>query len=259
MNPQLPVETLDQRHDYWWQARQPLSCFFFLLPLLIIYEAGILWYGGSDPALIRNGADYWMRGFLIDAGFEYTYLLPLLISVGLLIWHQCGKYPWRVSTITLMGMSAESLLFAFCLVVLGRMQDLIFQSWIPSPSLFIEIPASSLGGASAIARMVSFVGAGVYEEVLFRLCLLPACFAIFRVFTMPAKWAAVLAVFCTSLMFAIAHYVGPSADGFSFFSFSFRLLAGLFFSALFVLRGIGITVGCHAAYDLLVGVLLVED
>jgi membrane protease YdiL (CAAX protease family) len=60
----------------------------------------------------------------------------------------------------------------------------------------------------------------------------------------------------TSLMFSLAHYVGPTAETMVLFTFTFRALAGVFFAALFVTRGFGITVGCHAAYDLLVGVLM---
>jgi hypothetical protein len=40
------------------------------------------------------------------------------------------------------------------------------------------------------------------------------------------------------------------------FSFVFRATAGVFFAGLFVVRGFGITVGSHAAYDLLVGILI---
>jgi membrane protease YdiL (CAAX protease family) len=62
-----------------------------------------------------------------------------------------------------------------------------------------------------------------------------------------------------SLAFAAAHHVGPhgepialAASGF-WFAFSFRFLAGLFFSLLFVYRGFGIAVGTHAIYDMLAG------
>ena len=107
-----------------------------------------------------------------------------------------------------------------------------------------------------MTRAVTFIGAGVYEEVMFRLLLVPAAFLVFRMFEFPSKWAAVMAAVCTSFLFAIAHHIGPSAEALNLFAFSFRAAAGLFFASVFLLRGFGITVGCHAAYDLLVGVLL---
>jgi membrane protease YdiL (CAAX protease family) len=75
-------------------------------------------------------------------------------------------------------------------------------------------------------------------------------------FEFPGRLAAVMAAITTSFLFAIAHHVGPAADAFNLFSFSFRAAAGVFFAAVFLLRGFGITVGSHAVYDLLVGVLL---
>ncbi len=68
------------------------------------------------------------------------------------------------------------------------------------------------------------------------------------------------AVVVTSLMFALAHYVGRYGEAVAcsqpafWFGFLFRLLAGLFFSILFVYRGFGIAAGAHAGYDILVGV-----
>src|SRR5690606_8318038 len=93
--------------DYWSEARQPLVCLVFLAPLLAAYEAGVLWMGGADPGAIRNGADYWMRGWLHGLGFTQSLLLPLLVVGGLLAWHIAGRYPWRVSLDALAGMLAE--------------------------------------------------------------------------------------------------------------------------------------------------------
>ncbi|HIK96002.1 MAG TPA: CPBP family intramembrane metalloprotease, partial [Planctomycetes bacterium] len=84
-------------------------------------------------------------------------------------------------------------------------------------------------------------------------------FMAFRMFEFPKKWAAVMAAVTTAFVFALAHHVGPNADAFNLFTFSFRAGAGVFFAAIFFLRGFGITVGCHAAYDLLVGVFLASS
>lgn len=237
--------------SYWSEARQPLVCLVFLAPLLLIYELGVLSMGGSQPELIRNGADYWMRSWLSQMGFTHTFLLPALIVGTLLLWHIVLKHPWKFSGETLLGMFAESLLFAFCLIVLGQVQDLAFQQ-LPQPvTMFIERESAS--------RVVSFVGAGVYEEVMFRLLLLPLCYLIFRGMLLEVRWSAVMAIITTSLIFSLAHYIGASGDQFSVFSFTFRTVAGLFFAGLFFLRGFGITVGAHATYDIIVGVMLVSS
>ena len=100
-----------------------------------------------------------------------------------------------------------------------------------------------------------YVGAGIYEETLFRLLLLPAVYYCLNVIGIPSKAAMTLAMTTSALAFSCAHYVGPMAEPFVWFSFIFRWVAGLFFASVYVLRGFGIAVGAHAAYDILVGVL----
>lgn len=235
--------------DYWTDARSPLSSLCFLLPWLVIYEAGIWAAGHANANALRNGADFWMRSALVQAGAGQL-LLPLLVLAALLVWHIAGRHPWRLRAETQLGMLAESLLLAIGLIALGRLHQLVFdlQASVDEQVLSLMTPET--------VRAVTYVGAGVYEEVLFRLCLIPvACLAL-RMLEFPPRLAALMAALMTSFLFAIAHHVGPAADAFSLFSFTFRAAAGLFFAAVFLLRGFGITVGCHAAYDLLVGVLL---
>jgi hypothetical protein len=246
------AKVVDLPIDYWVMARQPLHCLIFLAPLLVIYEAGVIVLANGDSSALRNGADYWMRGWLASIGFRQALILPCLVVGAMLVWQIAGRYSWQVKGTTIVGMIAESLLFAVFLMVMGQLHDLLFDQ------LSIDRTAS-MGHSSSANRVVAFIGAGVYEEVMFRLCLLPIGYAVFRVFNFPPKWAAGMAVFTTSMIFAFAHYIGPGADHFSMFSFTFRAIAGIFFAGLFFVRGFGITVGSHAAYDLLVGVLLVSN
>ena len=67
------------RGDYWQQSRRPLTSLAFVTPLLIIYEAGVLWLG---PQAMRNGADVWLRQLLDLLGFSQYFLLPVL-TLGL--------------------------------------------------------------------------------------------------------------------------------------------------------------------------------
>ena len=242
--------------SYWALARSPLHCLVFLLPLLIVYEVGVVWLGGSRALYLRNGADYWMRDWLLQQGWDAQWLLPVLVVLSLLAWQYAGRFSWKIRIDTLIGMAAESLLFACLLVLFGQVQDALFQQYIDPLSLAVP-PTAALG--SQLARTVSFVGAGIYEEVLFRLLALPLAFVGLRLLLVPDRWATVAAVLLTSLLFSLAHHVGPGAESFRWFSFVFRTIAGLFFAVLFVLRGFGVTVGSHAAYDILVGVLLRAD
>lgn len=242
--------------SYWSLARSPLHCLIFLLPLLVTYELGILWLGGSQAYQLRNGADYWMRGWLQQQGWETPWLLPALIVAALLLWQVIGHFAWEIRVDTLVGMAAESMLFACVLLMLGQLQDAVFQHYLDTPRLALS-PVAAMG--TQWGQTVSYMGAGIYEEVLFRLLALPLTFVALRLLLVPENYATVVAVIITSLLFSAAHYVGGAADSFTLFSFLFRTIAGCLFAILFVLRGFGITVGAHAAYDVLVGVVLRLD
>ena len=101
--------------------------------------------------------------------------------------------------------------------------------------------------------MIGYVGAGVYEETLFRLMLVPIFFATLRLLQMPQVLASSWAVTASALLFALAHHAGSPGRAVHLVRFIFRWMAGVFFAWVFVLRGFGIAVGTHTAYDILVG------
>ncbi len=101
--------------------------------------------------------------------------------------------------------------------------------------------------------MVGYLGAGVYEETLFRLILVPLLWKALRLLQAPQVLASTLAVTGSALLFALAHHAGTPGETFTWFAFVFRWMAGVFFAWVFVLRGFGIAVGTHTLYDILVG------
>lgn len=232
------------QHDgYWSLSRTPLTSLVFALPLVLAYEGGVLLLGRGTP---RNGADVWLRQSLDGLGFGAYFLLPVLTLIGLLAWHHVEHDRWRFSPAILAGMAAESVLWAFLLVSLGRLQESLWP-------LHMAAGIDPLGGW--LARFVGCCGAGLYEEVLFRLILLPATIWLVGKMGCGPLAAATWGVLLTSVAFSAAHYVGPLGDTFDFYSFTFRVLAGGFFSLVFLVRGFGITAGTHAAYDMIVGLL----
>ncbi len=222
---------------YWSLSRTPLTSLVFTLPLVLAYEGGVLLLGRGSP---RNGADVWLRTLLDHVGFGQYFLLPTLTIVGLLAWHHVAHDRWRWNAGVLVAMAGECVFWAAMLMGIARLQDRLW------PLLLAD-------GESFIARIIAYCGAGLYEEVLFRLLLLPAVYWLvlqLGASTAVATWQAIIV---SSLLFSLAHYVGPLGDAFNPYSFTFRFLAGLFFAALFSVRGFGIAAGSHAAYDMLVG------
>jgi membrane protease YdiL (CAAX protease family) len=224
--------------QYWLESRRPLASLVFVAPLLAAYEAGVLTLG------VQNGADAWMRALLNCLGFGQHFLLPVLTVCILLSWHHLTRHSWRLSGGILSTMAVESIFLAVCLRLLLQLQGSLLQAVAgPMP---LDLGAKFRDG-------IGFLGAGIYEELLFRLILLSLAIWAFRR-TEAAAWVQTsAAIVVSSLIFAAAHYVGPYGDLFGWFGFLFRFLAGIFFSILFVYRGFGIAAGTHAAYDILVG------
>ena len=83
--------------------------------------------------------------------------------------------------------------------------------------------------------------------------LVPAFFAILRLLQMPQVLASSWAVTASAFLFALAHHAGSPGEAFTWYAFVFRWMAGVFFAWVFVIRGFGIAVGTHTAYDILVG------
>ena len=148
---------------YWAVSRAPLTSLVFALPLVLAYEGGVLLLGRGTP---RNGADVWLRQTLDALGFGSYFLLPTLTVVGLLAWHHIEHDRWHVRPGVLVGMALECGIWAAVLLGSARLQGRLWPDFLPL--------AVGPGREGVLARVIGFCGAGLYEEVLFRLLILPA-------------------------------------------------------------------------------------
>jgi hypothetical protein len=258
----MPIET----ENYWSATKHPWACVLFVVPLLAIYEIGLFVTPAATPEELRNGADVWLRSALSEIGVSALYGAPCLIVFVLLAWLLMTRQGWPSDRIGVwVGMAAESA--AYALLLLGLSQAL----WhlllradhvFGQPSQRIALLQWSAGRARSTpepmwGQIVSYLGAGIYEETLFRLMLFGG---LLRVFTWsepkPSLLGVSLAAFASALLFAGAHHLGPHGDPFNAYVLAFRTFAGLYFAWLYQMRGFGIAVGAHAGYDVLVGLIL---
>jgi len=110
---------------------------------------------------------------------------------------------------------------------------------------------AATGGAAPLGLLdyaVLSAGAGLHEEFLFRLLLIPALVHLLGVTLNLERWAALLgAIALSSLLFSLAHHLaGEALDS---YVFAYRSVAGVFFAALFAWRGFAIAAWTHAIYD----------
>ena len=227
-------------------ARNLLTSLILVFPLFLIYQLGVLF---TLPML--NGADFVTTFLFTSLGLTlkgYLLFLAVVVSlfaivVGLLKRKQ--QFNGRVFLPVLL----ESVIYA---LTMGSLIVLVMTKVLGFPPTL----AAALQRQGFVGRTVMSLGAGVYEETVFRLGLLGGSIAVFEKLLGMSRWAAVLGAFAlSSAVFSFVHYLPPLGDAFSFGSFTFRLLAGVVFGLLFKLRGFAVAVYTHAFYDIFVLVL----
>jgi membrane protease YdiL (CAAX protease family) len=238
-----------RRSTYLLATRHPWSCFLFLLPLLAAYEGGVWLMGGARAHIFRNGADAWLRGALEYLGLSQLYLAPLLIAGVFVIWSILRRRDRPADLLGVeTGMAIESIGFALGLWAISRG----LAPMLDSLGVRLELATSP----AVLGQVITYVGAGIYEELLFRLLLYSGLLVLLRWLRFSLLLAVLLSAVASSALFSAAHHIGPYGEGFDNYVFLFRMLAGLYFALLYQLRGFGIAVGAHACYDVVVGVVV---
>ncbi|MEW6355136.1 MAG: CPBP family intramembrane glutamic endopeptidase [Planctomycetota bacterium] len=224
--------------EYFQRSKSYAESILFILPLLVLYEVGIALSGTG----VENAAGAIMKTpmhlFGKNATLVFNVVVALVFVVALFGACSGRKLEFRI----FVPMFLESLLYA---LLLHPMVGFIIAKVVPFAL------ASGMEEARVFfVKIVLAIGAGVYEEIVYRLLLLSLLFYVFRKsFEIRESIAATLTILIASLIFAGMHYVGGFGDSLMASSFVFRFLCGLALSSLFIFRGLGIAVYTHALYD----------
>lgn len=243
------ARTKDLPRTYLQRSELPLASLILLLPLIIIYELGTFSFtpDGVHQVEQRIIAFTLMQRFFEFFGATGKYL-PALAIVGILLtWHIARNDPWRVSPTTLLGMFAEGVAWGLPLLALGTLCARYFAHH--------HFPlAGSVSASPSTSLFVLSIGAGIYEELVFRLIAM-TCLHLLLVDLLKVQrlWAYLAMVVASSVAFAFYHYLGY--EQFTWRSFAFRSVAGIYFGLLFLTRGFGVTSVSHASYDIIVVLL----
>lgn len=243
-----PNEGMD---GYYRLSRTHSYSLLFALPLLLAYEAGAMWLSAGAGASLRNGADVLLRTLLAAGGVTGTLALTgALIVVALVligVERRRRDVPLRGSVF--LGMALESLGYAVALgVVIGTATQWLLELM----PMRMAADATPIANLPFLQVLVLSLGAGIYEELVFRVLLVGGAYALLHHGGLPRRQAIAFAVVLSAIVFSVFHYIGPYGDPWALPSFTFRFLAGLAFSLLFVLRGFGIAAWSHALYDVIV-------
>jgi hypothetical protein len=244
------------RH-YWTSAREARYSLPFALPLLLLYEGLSFGMTHSAFAGVRNGADVLLKTAFLALGGRHGVALFTLVLLGTgawLVWRDRRRHPGRLDRRYFLAMVGESLVYAALLG--GTVSTLT--ALLLHPALLTS-EAAGPGGVATLslgAQLVVSLGAGIYEELLFRVLLVSGILALGLRLGWRRPVAVAAAVGLSALIFSAFHYVGPYGDTLTLASFTFRAVAGLLLSGLYVARGFGITAWTHSLYDVGLALLL---
>jgi hypothetical protein len=232
-------------------STRPLHVLAFLFPLVIAYEAGSAFYL-SDPV---SGVTETIRAHSMLLAFFQNFgvaarAMPALLLVGVLVvWHILLRDRWRLHPPVLLGMVAEAAVLTLPVLVLAI---LVQNAGIaPPPAVAADFGLLDLPWQT---RLTISIGAGVYEEMLFRLIFIAAAHLVLvDVLSIADKAGRIAAVVASAAAFAVYHDLGDSSGGaVDLVAAAHYFLAGLYFGVLYLARGLGIAAGVHALYDIAV-------
>lgn len=239
---------------YWTLSRTHTYSLLLAIPLLVLYDvliAGSNWIAGGNRG-VRNMAELVLQAVLgrLGLGHPFALIAVVIVVAFALVLREQRLHPVALDARVFAAMLLESTLLAllFSLVV----------GWLTAVALS---PFAASGGGAALAagaqtpslslgqKLALALGAGIYEELLFRVILVGGlAWGLGRFGASPPS-AVTLATLASAFAFSLSHYLGPLGDPFTVSSFLFRFIAGVAFSAIFVLRGFGIVTWTHALYD----------
>ena len=237
-------------NGYLTGSRRPLVVLGFVLPMLVAYEVGTF-------LLLREGrvgyevecrviAFNWVRSFFSSLGATGQLVAPLSVVGILLGWHIFSRQRWELRPNLWLGMWIESVMLSIPLFVLGGLVAVLAQRGGAMWLVAVD--------GSVAAEAVLGLGAGVYEELVFRLIAFALLHLVLHdVIGISDAKALAVAVVASSLAFSGYHYLGD--EPFAWQSFIFRSTAGIWLGIVFLYRGYGISAGSHAAYDVILALL----
>lgn len=224
----------------------PLTSLLLVFPLFLAYQIGVL----LMPA-VYNGADLITSQMLqLLHGNRGTYMLLNLglaaaFVVLMLVMRRKNEFDPRLFVPVLLESSIYALTMGslICLV----MVDLLHVD----PKMAI-VCATTPEQSSLVAKIVLSLGAGVHEELVFRLLMVGGgTWLLSNVLGLRRSFAIVFTMLVSSVLFSAAHHV-IGGEPFRMGAFVYRILCGLIFASIFQWRGFAVAVYTHALYDIYV-------
>mgnify|MGYP001257860701 CR=1 FL=1 len=218
--------------------------YLIALPLLIMYEVFILISQPDADQFVRLSTDIWIKWIFASLGFNtLKFTAAIVLIMGIVIYFKERTNPVKIYGRYFIYMILESIFYAIILAILISG----FVGYI-----FNADANSSIAGLTKFQQLALSLGAGLYEELVFRVLLVYGLIIVLGWLGFNKGWKQAAAMIIAALLFSAVHYVGSFGDQFTLSSFMFRFLFGLALNGLLIYRGFGIAAWTHSMYDVIV-------
>lgn len=229
---------------YFSSTHSLLYSYLISLPLLLLYEALIFLSQPDTEQAVRISVDVWIKTLFSYIGkdiLSITLIFVALLGVFILYRERDRLSTLKISYFFTMLIEASAYAFVLGLLISTAISGLLQ-----------AVQPTAVEQLSTLQQLALSLGAGLYEELFFRVILVSALLFIFKRLFSKKFIAFGLAMILAAGIFSFVHYIGAFGDPFTFSSFLFRFIFGLALNAIYIWRGFGIAAWTHAIYDLIV-------
>ena len=228
------------KNNYFNNSKNVIVSLGFIIPFLVLYELICFFYFVGENYQIRNSADVIIRDFFNIFGpiADQFYALTLVAVLFFIFFvHKSEKNKFPIKYNFLIIMLIEGILLGFLMLVL-----LNNSSIFSTPKYLYQ--------DNLLLNLYLCIGAGIWEEILFRLFIFSILFTLLgSIFKEKAILQIFLSLIVSSILFSLFHYIGNNADIFQLNTFIIRFIGGFVLGVIYFYRGFGISVMTHISYD----------
>ncbi|PIS05254.1 MAG: hypothetical protein COT81_02015 [Candidatus Buchananbacteria bacterium CG10_big_fil_rev_8_21_14_0_10_42_9] len=239
--------------DYLESSRSAVYSILFILPFLLIYEFGIFFGARGQnigDSFLRLG--YYFFVFLLGPTISAAIAGVVIFIAILFVVNQIKEQKIRIRFKYFLLMLAEVLFWtvgiALFLGIFFYRNTPEFFTFQPNESARYMAYANNLRDFWSI--FIGSIGAGVFEELVFRVIGIRLLYELFKNKMYPKfsddQGALLKAIGASALVFTVLHYKGVANP----FSLIGIFLMAIIFSFLYLRRGYGIAATTHAFWDL---------
>lgn len=229
---------------YFQSTHSLLYSYLISLPLLLLYEILIFIARPNAEQVVRISVDVWIKTLFSHFGQDVLSLTLIFVALlGIFVLYRERHKLSSLKGRYFLAMLVEATVYAFVLALLIS---------ITVSSLFQIASQQTVASLSTLEQLALSLGAGLYEELFFRVILVSLLLFVLKLFVEKKGMRYGLAIIIAAFLFSLVHYIGSLGDSFTLGSFLFRFLFGLALNAIYILRGFGMAAWTHAIYDILV-------